>query len=193
LVVVAIALTNACFDREAGSRENPAVNADSTAERTAAAETAQPPPPGPPPDTGPPSAPIHPPEAPLSRDSDVVAAVRFAYGLEASLYASVSNFSTWDDVYQHIKRGWVDSLARNLADYYWWSEGSALRMTESVLQVPGQVFVLQHDTGFASVWFNTPPILLEGSPPYTRVRLGREDDRWVVTEAEGLQDIPVTP
>jgi hypothetical protein len=120
--------------------------------------------------------------------SQVVAAVRFAYGLEAAYWQDPSAFPTRDAVYRHYRQGFSPALAEAMTSHTLSSNGNLATW------IPEQVHVSELTPTFALVWFLTPPAFgdegLWGLEDYMHLRLRRDGDRWVVYQGE---DRPAPP
>ncbi|NIM50874.1 MAG: hypothetical protein GTN62_10585 [Gemmatimonadales bacterium] len=124
--------------------------------------------------------------------AEIARATMRAYALEAQLYAAPQRAHSRDDVVRHYRRGFSVELADRLADYSWWPEGQALRMTESALAVPDSVVVLSIAGDEAVVAHRTPIALRDywQFEDYMLVRLQREDGQWIIAE---IVDTEVRP
>jgi len=126
-----------------------------------------------------------------ARAAQVVAAVRFAYGLEKELLDHAGDFETRAQVYAHFRQGFSDDLATRLTGYAW-GDGKP-RAGPFATQPPDTVHVLTLGNTTATVYYATPPLLREAwvSEPYMLDELRREPDgRWVIVASKGITEAP---
>ncbi len=126
-------------------------------------------------------------------ETEIIAAVKQAYSLEEQLFAAREQYTSWEDVYRHYRRGFGEEIARRLADYSWWPEGDELRGGDRSMAVPDTVLLLEVSDAYAVVVHPTPDWLQElwGRDKYTVDRLQRDNDRWVIVESRSISEIPL--
>lgn len=109
---------------------------------------------------------------------EVIAAVRFAYGLEDEYWQHPEAYPTWTDIYRHYRQGFGPDLAAAMTAHTLSGDG------DRATWVPEQVFVAELGVNEALVWFPTPQAFgkggLWGLEAYMVLRLRRDADRWVV-------------
>jgi len=125
-------------------------------------------------------------------NAEIVAAVKYAHGLEAELFRSPESFPGRDAVQRHFRQGFSEDLAQRLAEHVWIGGDIGLRPGEPVMAAPDKVTVTAVEGGRATAVFQTPPWMMEtwGFGPYTIVSLARENDRWVISAERGSAQIP---
>lgn len=135
---------------------------------------------------------VAPPAEPEARtvEADVVQAVRFAFGLEAALFANADVVASRTDVAAHFRQGFGADLADDFADYFWHRD--RLRTGEPALVVPDSVTVFDAAGDTARAYFPTPSALRStwDLPRYTVVSLRRTGTRWIVTSTEPREEAP---
>jgi|UPI00073217FA hypothetical protein len=123
------------------------------------------------------------------RVEEVVAAVRFAYGLEAEVWRDPARFRTRAAIYEHFRQGFSPDLASAMTEHVLTGDG------DLATWVPAQVQVAELLPSFALVWFPTPPAFGEGGlwglESYMQLKLRRDGGRWVVYEGTDRPAPPV--
>ncbi|MEL6771495.1 MAG: hypothetical protein AAFP18_10570 [Bacteroidota bacterium] len=120
-------------------------------------------------------------EAPVrSAAEQVQSAVRYAFGLEATLFAQAEAMTSQEDVAMHFRQGFAPALADDFAAYFW--DRDRLRTGDPTLVPPDEVVVLSSDAEAAIAYFETPVALRQtwGLPRYTRVEMAQRSGRWIV-------------
>ncbi|MEM8599132.1 MAG: hypothetical protein AAGF99_04360 [Bacteroidota bacterium] len=114
-------------------------------------------------------------------------AVRYAFGLEAALFAQAEAMTSQEEVAAHFRQGFAATLADDFAAYFW--DRDRLRTGDPTLVPPAEVVVLTSEDAAATAYFETPSALRRtwGLPRYTRVVMERRGPRWLVT-ATSQQD-----
>jgi hypothetical protein len=129
---------------------------------------------------------------PLTREEEIINSVKFAFGLEKSLFKNERLIRSKKDVYNFYCRGFDEDIAKRLADYSWWEGYDRLRPTEACLSVPENVHILgigqntarvyyKNSGGYQNVW---------DSKKYSVVQLIRKKNRWIVYNSKGTNILP---
>jgi hypothetical protein len=125
---------------------------------------------------------------PTSEDQrEVIAALRTAYGLEATL-SSHPPFDTIsrDEVLAHYRTGFGEQMAQELTNYSWLPESHQLRSTDPALAVPDSVGVIELKGDRALVaWIAPTSFRRQWNAPRCFVdRLSFVDGRWIIQGRE---------
>jgi hypothetical protein len=123
-------------------------------------------------------------------EEDVVAAVRFAYGLEEKLWEREGKIDEKEDVVTFFRKGFSEKLARDYADYIWMDERGKkgtryrmLRASEPVLIPPETITVVSVEKDRATVLLEYEastegPLTWEAHTDTVTLRL--EPDGWKI-------------
>ena len=125
-------------------------------------------------------------QSPSEHDRAIIEALRHAYGLERELYQRVDSITTWDQVYEHYRRGFGEQLAQQFADYSWEAPTGRLRATHMATVVPDSVGVIELKQSEALVaWISPSDFRLQWELPRCILdRLERQDEHWVIVQRD---------
>jgi hypothetical protein len=125
-------------------------------------------------------------QIPSERHREIIEALRYAYSLERELYERGDSVTTWDQVYEHYRRGFAEQLARQFADYSWEAPAARLRATHMATVVPDSVGVIELRQREALVaWIAPSEFRLQWELPRCILdRLERHDERWIIVQRD---------
>jgi hypothetical protein len=124
---------------------------------------------------------------------EVIAAVRYALGLEQRLLENPSDFRSRNQVYEHFRKGFSHEMAERLTRHSWADDGSGPRSRGRVMEPPDTVHVSRIDASTATAFYETPKWIREmwGRKSFTVIDLARDEGLWVVVRARGADNRPV--